>query len=59
MPIQTYTTATTEDWSGQDILVDESHWDQFVQSQDHDLAEQLRVYQQGIDQGWITVINQG
>jgi hypothetical protein len=59
VPIQTYTTATTEDWSGQDILVDESHWDQFVQSQDHDLAEQLRVYQQGIDQGWITVINQG
>jgi hypothetical protein len=58
MQIPLYTTATTaaDDWSGLDILVDESYYSTFMLSQDHDLTEQLRVYQQGLDQGLITVI---
>lgn len=59
MPIQTYTTATTEDWSGQDILVDESYWDQYIASTDKDQSTQLAVLQTGIQQGLITIINQG
>ena len=56
MPIHAYTTATTDDWTFVEILVDDSYWDEYIASTDKDFDTQLRVYQSGLDQGLITLI---
>jgi hypothetical protein len=56
MPIQTFTTATTIDWSGKDILVDESYWDTYVAAEGSSNLDQ--VYNNGVAQGLITIIGE-
>ena len=54
MPIQTFTTATTPDWSGLEILVDETYWDTYIAAEGQPNFDQ--VYLDGLAQGLITVI---
>jgi hypothetical protein len=56
MQIHAHTTATTDGWEFVEILVDESYWDEYIASTDKDTDTQLRVYQSGVDQGLITLI---
>lgn len=56
MPIQTHTTATTpdNDWDGHMIEVDESFWETYLAAEGQPNFQQ--VYDQGLAQGLITVI---
>ena len=54
MAIRTITTATTNDWTGHMIDVDDSFWNEYISSSGTD--QFLSTYEKGLAQGLITIV---